>query len=180
MPPGVPAAIVDIGGGSTEVIVVDRDDVVWQRSLPIGSGRLADRFFTADPPGMEAATRAFGAAVDELSALDELPVRLDTILFSGGNGVFLQSLIEQLFGDEPVTVHSTERLFQHLATTRALDTAERLGIMLARARVLPAGVAVALAALTKTRAPHARGVFSGIRSPEIEVMKQDGANDKDS
>ena len=42
--------VADIGGGSTELIVA-RDGVVQAaKSLPLGSGRLTDRFIVADPP----------------------------------------------------------------------------------------------------------------------------------
>jgi exopolyphosphatase / guanosine-5'-triphosphate,3'-diphosphate pyrophosphatase len=163
LPANKTVAIVDIGGGSSEFIVVDRKEVVWQESLPIGSGRLTDRFFTSDPPGMEATAQAFAAALETLAPLSDLTSPIETILFSGGNGVFIQSLVKQLFENEPITVNTTERLLQHLSTTPASDTVERLGIALARARVLPAGVAIALAALTKTRAKRARGVYSGMQ-----------------
>ena len=36
-------AVVDIGGGSTEIIVADRGSVVFRRSLPLGSVRLHER-----------------------------------------------------------------------------------------------------------------------------------------
>lgn len=163
LPEDVPSAIIDIGGGSTEIIVADAGTIVWQESLPIGSGRLADRYFEADPPGMEATALAFAAAHEELERLENIPVKVHTALFSGGNGVFLQSLLEQLFPGESVTIHSTERLLQHLSITPASDTAERLGIALQRARVFPAGVAIALAAISRIRATDARGVYSGIQ-----------------
>lgn len=170
LPQGVTSAIVDIGGGSTEIIVARKGEPIWQRSLPIGSGRLADRFFAVDPPGMEATAHAFAAALEDLEPLEDLPSSVHTVLFSGGNGVFLQELLRQLYGDEPLNVHTTERVLQHLSTTPAVDTAGRLGIMLARAQVFPAGVAVALAVLTRTRASEAMAVPSGIQVGLIREM----------
>jgi exopolyphosphatase / guanosine-5'-triphosphate,3'-diphosphate pyrophosphatase len=162
VPLNSPSAIVDIGGGSTEMVVIDQGEVVWQQSLRIGSGRLADRFFTADPPGMESTAQAFAAALESLPRHEDIPVAVETILFSGGNGVFLQALMDQILPREPFTLHAVERLLQHLAVTPASDTVDRLGIMLARAQVLPAGAAIALAALTRTHATSAKGVPSGI------------------
>ena len=44
------ALVVDIGGGSTE-LVVGRDEIVaWSTSLDIGSVRMTERFLRADPP----------------------------------------------------------------------------------------------------------------------------------
>lgn len=170
VPFGSTTAIVDIGGGSTEVVVVDNSAVVWQRSLALGSGRLADRFFRDDPPGMEATALAFSAALDALGPLSDIPVPVETILFSGGNGVFLQTLAEQLFPADQLSILTAERLLQHLSLTPASDTVERLGIMLARAQVFPAGVAIALAALGKLRPEHVRGVPSGIQIGLIQDM----------
>ena len=44
------ALVVDIGGGSTE-LVVGRDEVVaWSTSLDVGSVRMTERFLSTDPP----------------------------------------------------------------------------------------------------------------------------------
>jgi len=44
------ALVVDIGGGSTE-LVVGRDEVVaWSTSLDVGSVRMTERFLLTDPP----------------------------------------------------------------------------------------------------------------------------------
>jgi len=42
--------IVDIGGGSTELVAGGPDGVRWHDSLDIGSVRLTERFLAADPP----------------------------------------------------------------------------------------------------------------------------------
>ena len=47
---GGDALVVDIGGGSTE-LVVGRDELVaWSTSLDVGSVRMTERFLQADPP----------------------------------------------------------------------------------------------------------------------------------
>jgi exopolyphosphatase / guanosine-5'-triphosphate,3'-diphosphate pyrophosphatase len=43
--------IVDVGGGSTELVAGGPDGVAWHESLDIGSVRLTERFLHADPPG---------------------------------------------------------------------------------------------------------------------------------
>jgi exopolyphosphatase/guanosine-5'-triphosphate,3'-diphosphate pyrophosphatase len=46
-----PLAVVDVGGGSTELVVGDLDDrVLAATSLQLGSVRLTERFLTEDPP----------------------------------------------------------------------------------------------------------------------------------
>jgi exopolyphosphatase / guanosine-5'-triphosphate,3'-diphosphate pyrophosphatase len=45
-----PLFLVDIGGGSTELVVSDGQHVRLSESLPLGVVRLADRFARGDPP----------------------------------------------------------------------------------------------------------------------------------
>ncbi|MDX6386369.1 MAG: exopolyphosphatase / guanosine-5-triphosphate,3-diphosphate pyrophosphatase, partial [Gaiellaceae bacterium] len=42
--------IVDIGGGSTELVAGGPDGVRWHTSLDIGSVRITERFLASDPP----------------------------------------------------------------------------------------------------------------------------------
>jgi exopolyphosphatase / guanosine-5'-triphosphate,3'-diphosphate pyrophosphatase len=42
--------IIDVGGGSTELVVGGPDGVRWHDSLDIGSVRLTERFLDSDPP----------------------------------------------------------------------------------------------------------------------------------
>jgi exopolyphosphatase/guanosine-5'-triphosphate,3'-diphosphate pyrophosphatase len=42
--------IVDIGGGSTELVAGGPDGVRWHESLDIGSVRITERFLASDPP----------------------------------------------------------------------------------------------------------------------------------
>ena len=53
-------AVVDVGGGSAQVVVgTRRDGPAWVRSIDLGSQRLTSRLLADDPPGDAAArTRA--------------------------------------------------------------------------------------------------------------------------
>jgi exopolyphosphatase / guanosine-5'-triphosphate,3'-diphosphate pyrophosphatase len=60
--------IVDIGGGSTELVAGGPDGVRWHDSLDIGSVRLTERFLHSDPPTqdeLEAAATAVRALLAE-------------------------------------------------------------------------------------------------------------------
>lgn len=41
--------IVDIGGGSTEFILCDEDELLWKQSFDIGAARLMQAYFHSDP-----------------------------------------------------------------------------------------------------------------------------------
>ncbi len=47
---GGPHLIIDIGGGSLELILVRDAEPLWMRSLPFGASRLTEHFFRHDPP----------------------------------------------------------------------------------------------------------------------------------
>jgi exopolyphosphatase / guanosine-5'-triphosphate,3'-diphosphate pyrophosphatase len=53
--------IVDIGGGSTELIAGEPDGVRWHDSLDIGSVRLTERFLHANPPTADELAACAGA-----------------------------------------------------------------------------------------------------------------------
>src|SRR5699024_7640608 len=77
------AFIVDIGGGSTESIRVEEGSVTSSQSLRLGSGRLADRFFHDDPPGIESLLEASSAAQATLRTDADIPESVDSLLFAG-------------------------------------------------------------------------------------------------
>jgi exopolyphosphatase/guanosine-5'-triphosphate,3'-diphosphate pyrophosphatase len=47
---GSGTVIVDVGGGSTELVAGEPDGIRWHDSLDIGSVRLTERFLRTDPP----------------------------------------------------------------------------------------------------------------------------------
>jgi exopolyphosphatase/guanosine-5'-triphosphate,3'-diphosphate pyrophosphatase len=70
--------IVDIGGGSTELVAGGRDGVRWHDSLDIGSARLTERFLHSDPPAQEQLDA--GTAAVRALLLERVPdeIRSDT------------------------------------------------------------------------------------------------------
>ena len=47
---GGPYLLVDVGGGSVELVLVEDGRPLWMRSVKLGAARLAERFLTDDPP----------------------------------------------------------------------------------------------------------------------------------
>ena len=71
--------VVDIGGGSTELVFGEGSDVEWSTSLDIGSVRLTERFLPSDPPPVAEVTTAMhhldsvlAPAVSGLEAVDSV------------------------------------------------------------------------------------------------------------
>ncbi len=63
--------VVDVGGGSSELIVGRVPGAVrWSVSLPLGSGELADAWFRSDPPSADALARARATVSEALAPLE--------------------------------------------------------------------------------------------------------------
>ncbi|TPW13808.1 MAG: exopolyphosphatase / guanosine-5'-triphosphate,3'-diphosphate pyrophosphatase [bacterium] len=62
-------AVLDVGGGSTELIRGDGTRARASMSLPVGALMITDRFFDADPPGAAAFRKA-----DSILAVELVPL----------------------------------------------------------------------------------------------------------
>jgi exopolyphosphatase/guanosine-5'-triphosphate,3'-diphosphate pyrophosphatase len=106
LPPG-PAAVVDIGGGSTEIIfgASDAAGVSLERavSLDIGSVRLTERYLPSDPPTADEIL-ALQAEVDrQLAAL--LPHPEATLVAVAGTATTLAAVAREIVPYEGARVH---------------------------------------------------------------------------
>lgn len=156
--------VLDIGGGSTEAIRAQGRVLQIAESHVLGSGTLADRWFNEDPPGAGAVTRAWETASAVLSASPAVTAGpVHTVVLTGGNGMFLQAFANLREVDLPFTVAEFPALVGGLAKTKAIEVASAIGIVEERARMLPAGAAIAQAALDLTSPAHLLAMESGIR-----------------
>ena len=67
-----PVLVIDIGGGSTELVLAHGDEVLSAISLDVGAVRVTERFLRTDPPTLseQQAARAFVEASLERSGVD--------------------------------------------------------------------------------------------------------------
>ncbi|MEA2594943.1 MAG: exopolyphosphatase / guanosine-5-triphosphate,3-diphosphate pyrophosphatase [Thermomicrobiales bacterium] len=153
--------VADIGGGSTELIGATEGVFGWARSIPLGSGRLTDRLVRDDPPAAEelaGCLAAAGAALAEL-ALPAGPI--DRLIAVGGTGEYLMRLVPS---GRPATMDDLDDVLTRLTTIPAAELAGLLEMPEARARVLPAGIAIVRALAERTRPRAIEGARSGIRT----------------
>jgi exopolyphosphatase / guanosine-5'-triphosphate,3'-diphosphate pyrophosphatase len=151
--------IVDVGGGSTELVAGERDGVRWHDSLDIGSVRLTERFLPSDPPADEELA-ACAAAVRALLAErvpDEVRERTTSAVGVAGTITTLATLVE----DSPLT---GDALTGQLGRLARLPLAERRTLPSLdpeRAPVIVAGAVIVREALA----------FFGLG--ELEVSERD-------
>jgi len=143
---GGPLAVVDVGGGSAQVVVgTCAGGATWSVSLPLGSGDLAAAHLRGDPPDATELA-VLQAAVDETLAGIAIPP-VERALAVGGSATSLRRLAGARL--EPATL---ERALATLVAAPAVDVAAQLRIAPERARLLPAGIVV-LAAMAARVGP---------------------------
>ena len=155
--------IGDIGGASTEVIIARDGEMQAASSHPVGSGRLADRHIAANPPEVAelAACRADALEVLASSPIGPFPSGADVrLVLAGGTG----ELMGKMAGRERWSAADAERVLGETTALPASELAARLEIQEARARVLPAGMAAAMALADLTQPGAIEAARSGIRT----------------
>jgi exopolyphosphatase/guanosine-5'-triphosphate,3'-diphosphate pyrophosphatase len=130
----VGTAIVDLGGGSTEIVVGRGDTVQWHDSLDIGSVRLTERFLHTDPPAAAELDRC-AEAVRALLA-ERVPEDIRKTV-SGAIGV-AGTITSIAALDLRLAEYDGSRVQGHFLTADALDRAvERLAsVPVAQRRLL--------------------------------------------
>jgi exopolyphosphatase/guanosine-5'-triphosphate,3'-diphosphate pyrophosphatase len=146
---GAATLIVDIGGGSTELIVGSRDTVTSHASLDLGCVRLTERFIRTDPPTgdeLDECARHVRSSLPDLSVRDAVGV--------AGTVTSLAALDLGLLDYDPDRIHghrlSMEAVERQLFRLAALPLAERRrvpGLDPDRAPVIVAGAVILREAL---------------------------------
>ncbi len=100
---GKPALIVDVGGGSVELILVEDGEAVEMESLKIGVARLSEKFPTGDPPAAKALADLDAYLSEKLDpVLDRFAKRrVRRVVGTSGTMLNLISMAGHLRGDPP-------------------------------------------------------------------------------
>ena len=160
-PLGTGTLVVDIGGGSTELVVADGDHITWAVSTEAGSVRLTERFLASDPP----APQELQACADAIRSL--LPP-LEPAAAVGVAGTVVTAATITL--GEMASVHrhrlSTAAVRAALDLVASLPLAARArvpGLEPARAPVIVAGLIVLHEVLDRYR-------LAGIEVSERDLL----------
>ncbi|MGI8593451.1 MAG: hypothetical protein ACR2ML_03625 [Solirubrobacteraceae bacterium] len=144
----VAVAVVDVGGGSTELAIGSAPGgVYYTASMPIGSGRLTDGLVEHDPPRSEELDRIRAHAVAAWEELGELP-EVDVALAVGGSAASLPRLVGERLDEGAVG-----QALGALVGAPASEVAERFGLDARRVALLPAGLIILEAGAARLRRP---------------------------
>lgn len=136
MPADTALRVLDIGGGSTELVVGRGLRVEGRRSHPVGSVRLTERFVRHDPPKLEELARIESATWE---ALDRQPVApFETLHALAGTVTTAGALLLGLEAYDREAVDGLQVSIEQLVSLRAELAAETLEQRVRRP-LLPAG-----------------------------------------
>jgi exopolyphosphatase/guanosine-5'-triphosphate,3'-diphosphate pyrophosphatase len=126
--------VVDVGGGSSEVIIGTVSGGVEDvRSFPVGSGMLAEELIANDPPS-PAEIRRIRDRIEEIFDGVEIETP-DQAVAVGGSATSLRRLVGAVLEYETL-----ERGIRVLTSAPAADVARRFELDPRRVRILPTGV----------------------------------------
>lgn len=170
--PGRPAALLDIGGGSSELMIGIGEEPEWSESLPIGAVTLTG-MFASDPPRPTEAKSARQLVREALSPWRGSLPKSVRLVGVAGTVTALAALERRLASYTPGALEGDTLRLQTIARWRdrlvRMPLAEREslpGMPPARAKVIPAG-AVILSEVMKllgrrTLRVSERGVMFGL------------------
>jgi exopolyphosphatase/guanosine-5'-triphosphate,3'-diphosphate pyrophosphatase len=140
--------VVDIGGGSTEIVVSERGAVTWSRSLPLGSVRLTERHVRHDPPAADE-IEAIGGEIDDALAVVPWPPGGAALVGVAGTVTSLAAMALRLASYDADRVHghalTLDELDGEIARLRTSTQAVReriVGLDPRRADVILAGAII--------------------------------------
>ncbi len=134
--PGGEVAVVDVGGGSTELALgTVASGATWSASFRIGSGFLADAYLSSDPPSISELHAVREHVAGTFEGLDLDPPELAVAV--GGSATSLRRLVGGVLEHETL-----ERGVRVLAGTPIGVVARSFELEPERVRLLPAGILI--------------------------------------
>ena len=152
--PGEPVSVIDVGGGSSELVVgTPGQGVTWWASFPLGSSDIAHDFLTADPPSAGDVEHARERVRQALAGIAPPPS-------TSAVAIGADSLV-RLVGPVLDADAFRSSLALLLGSSRG-ELARGLGFEVERLRLLPAGLLI-LEAVSKLLGTPLQIVSGGLR-----------------
>lgn len=80
--------ILDIGGGSNEFIIANKDNLLWKHSFPLGVARLLEKFSPENPISEQTIEAIYKYLSIELKLLSEILQKYNVTKLVGSSGAF--------------------------------------------------------------------------------------------
>ena len=182
---GTRYVVVDVGGGSTELITVEADRVVSQVSVPIGAVRMTERHLAHDPP-TAAEVAAMMADIDRQLAALVLP-RGVPVIATAGTATTLAAVTLGLARYDAAAVtglrlsrDAVAALLDRLLAATVVERKAMPGVEPQRADVIAGGAAIFARVLAAIDAPVMitcdRGIRWGLAYERMSTAPAPGAS----
>jgi len=165
-------SVCDIGGGSTEIAILEPHRPPRAVAIHAGSASLPERLNPHDPPTpRDIANLRAAAAVAVRRA--HVP-RTDRFVAVGGNSRNLLRLLPSATADRSLTGERLDLILQVLAEQPAAIVADRHGVNPIRAPLLPAGAAILEAIVTQSGIDHVDVIDASAREGLLFAFDEAG------
>ena len=139
------AAVLDVGGGSSELVLSQQGRPIWLTSLPIGSSKVHAHYKFSNPPLYRDMARAGDELAASLQGLT-VPFLPQTLIATGSSALALLRIVQQAFQSgerqDMLTRDDLLRCEGMLCTLSARTVAQRYKQELKRAFILPGGALI--------------------------------------
>ena len=152
--------MIDVGGGSTEVLIAHPGEMASAVGLPLGASRLTGEHVRSDPPTWDELLALRSAALSVF--LQAPPARPAELIAVGGTARSLLRVGPRL-PNRVLTARRIERALEIISTTEAISVATQFAVRVSRAHLLAAGASILLAALARYRIDRLRVAKGGLR-----------------
>ncbi|RJX30157.1 MAG: Ppx/GppA family phosphatase [Oxalobacter sp.] len=158
--------VIDIGGGSTEVIVGHGQDVERAESVGIGTVRLARQFFRGgkmDALAFDAAVQFARERFDEIYKQADKPQWNNVYGSSGTLRAIGEIIARNNLGDEGITPQSLEKLKHRFVDFGSIDKIALEKVRPERAESIVGGLAILMGVMQELGINKLRPVEGGLR-----------------
>lgn len=140
--------VIDIGGGSTELIIGKRFSHQHIESLYMGCVSMTRRYFTNGKFDNANMDRAINSAMVELEPImaNFVDAGWDEAIGTSGTINTLQTVLHNLYGTDEITAAALQELRAHISAFKGIDQIELPGLSEERRPVFVGGLAILLAA----------------------------------
>ncbi|MBN1119135.1 MAG: hypothetical protein JXA77_18140 [Bacteroidales bacterium] len=109
--------ILDIGGGSNELIIADMEKIYWKKSYPLGIARLIEKFLPSDPLSADEISKINAYLAENLQDLFKQLKKYQIEIFVGASGSF-ETFLTML---RQIEVSDLECILQEISTEMDID-----------------------------------------------------------
>jgi exopolyphosphatase/guanosine-5'-triphosphate,3'-diphosphate pyrophosphatase len=160
-------AVVDIGGGSTEIILVDNNNICWSKSFPLGAARLTQLF--QGKPAYEAS--AYAQNILKTAPKDFKPT---VLLGSSGSIRSIVKLYRKIHGSQRITPALLSQFIQEITEMTHDEVLALPGIEWKRAEILVAGGILLNEVAATLGVGQIRGTEYALRDGVLNLIQTDG------